>query len=84
MNNPSMRYFPEQDIIHLTITEEKEADSVEISPNITAELNADGEVIGVEIIKASLFLRDFILESTQANLMRLKKSAQRDETLNAR
>lgn len=76
MNNPSMHYFPEQDIIHLTITEEKEADSVEISPNITAELNADGEVIGVEIIKASQFLRDFILESTQANLMRLKRSTQ--------
>jgi len=56
-----MNYFPEQDIIHLTITDEEEMESVELSPNITAELNADGELIGVEILKASIFLRDFIL-----------------------
>jgi uncharacterized protein YuzE len=61
MNNPTMNYFPEQDIIHLTITDEEEMESVELSPNITAELNADGELIGVEILKASIFLRDFIL-----------------------
>lgn len=46
---------------------------MEISPNITAELNAKGELIGVEILKASLFLRDFILESTQAKLMHLQQ-----------
>ena len=42
---------------------------MELSPNITAELNADGDLIGIEILKASTFLRDFILESTQAKLM---------------
>ena len=73
MNNPKLNYFPEQDIIHLTITEETEADSVEISPNITAELNQKGELIGVEILKASVFLRDFVLETTQAKLLNLQK-----------
>ena len=75
MNNPTMSYFPEQDIVHLIITHEEEVDSVELSPNITAELNADGELIGVEILKASLFLSDFILESTQAKLMQLQQSS---------
>lgn len=75
MNNPTMSYFPEQDIVHLIITHQEEVDSVELSPNITAELNADGELIGVEILKASLFLRDFILESTQAKLMQLQQSS---------
>lgn len=75
MNNPTMSYFPEQDIIHLIITNEEEMNSVELSPNITAELNANGELIGVEILKASLFLRDFILESTQAKLMQLQQSS---------
>ena len=75
MNNPTMSYFPEQDIVHLIITHEEEVDSVELSPNITAELNANGELIGVEILKASLFLRDFILESTQAKLMQLQQSS---------
>lgn len=75
MNNPTMRYFPEQDVIHLTITNEEEAETLELSPNITAELNADGDLIGVEILKASAFMRDFVLESTQAKLMQLRQSA---------
>nr|WP_293092982.1 DUF2283 domain-containing protein [Okeania sp. SIO2F4] len=44
---PQMNYFKEQDILHLLISEEAEAGSVEISPNVTAELNAAGELIGV-------------------------------------
>jgi uncharacterized protein YuzE len=75
MNNPKMTYFPEQDVIHLAMTDEDEMASMELSPNITAELNADGELIGVEIVKASTFLRDFILESTQAKLMQASKRA---------
>jgi uncharacterized protein YuzE len=75
MNNPKMTYFPEQDVIHLAMTDEDEAGSMELSPNITAELNAEGELIGVEILKASTFLRDFILESTQAKLMQESKRA---------
>ncbi len=75
MNNPKMSYFPEQDVIHLAITDEEEIESMEISPNITAELNANGELIGVEILKASIFLRDFILESTQAKLMHLQQTS---------
>ena len=74
MNNPKMNYFLEQDVIHLTITDEEEIESMELSPNITAELNANGELIGVEILKASIFLRDFILESTQAKLMQLQQA----------
>lgn len=69
-----MRYFPEQDVIHLAITDEEEVESLELSPHVTAELNAEGELVGVEILKASAFLRDFILESTQAKLMHLKQS----------
>jgi uncharacterized protein YuzE len=75
MNNPKMTYFTEQDVIHLAMTDEDEVASMELSPNITAELNADGELIGVEILKASTFLRDFILESTQAKLMQASKRA---------
>ena len=70
-----MTYFPEQDVIHLAMTDEDEVASMELSPNITAELNADGELIGVEILKASTFLRDFILESTQAKFMHASKRA---------
>jgi len=71
MNNPKLSYFEKENILHLLISDDKEFDSVEISPNITAELNEKGELIGIEIIGASAFLRDSILESTQAKLLQL-------------
>ena len=43
--------------------------SVELSPNITVELNDKGEMIGIEILDASEFLRDTIVESVQAKLL---------------
>lgn len=69
--HPQMNYFKEEDILHLLISAEPEAASVEISPNITAELNADGELIGVEILNASTYIRDSILESVQGKLLNL-------------
>ena len=69
MNSPKMAYFEKEDILHLTISDEREVGSVEISPNITVELNEAGELIGIEIINASAFIRDSILESVQARLL---------------
>jgi len=71
MNNAKMAYFEKEDILNLTLSDERESGSVEISPNITVELNESGELIGIEIIKASSFIRDSILESVQARLLRL-------------
>ena len=71
MTKPRMLYFEKEDILHLVISEEKEANSVELSPNITAELNAGGELIGIEIIDASIFVRDAILEGVQAKVLHL-------------
>ncbi len=68
MNKPHMVYFEKEDILHLTISEGPEAQSVELSPNITVELNDASELIGIEILNASEFLRDTIAESVQAKL----------------
>lgn len=73
MKKPKMTYFESEDVLHLAIAEEPEGGSIELSPNITAELNAEGEVIGIEILQASGFLRDSILESVQAKLLQLTK-----------
>ena len=43
MSKPKMRYFEDSDTLHLIISEEDEAGSVELSPNVTAELNDKGE-----------------------------------------
>ena len=53
------------------MTNDKESGSVEIAPNITAELNEKGELIGIEILDASRFVRDTILESVQGRMLQL-------------
>lgn len=53
--------FEKEDILHLVISDEPERDSVELSPNITAELNGNGELIGIEILNANAFIQDTIL-----------------------
>ena len=58
MNKPKMTYFEKEDILHLVISDESESDSIEMSPNITAELNETGEFIGIEILNVSAFIQD--------------------------
>jgi len=74
MSKTHMTYFEKDDVLHLAISDEPEAGSVEISPNITAELNAKGELIGIEIISASNFIRDSVLESVQARVLDLTEA----------
>lgn len=72
MSNTRIVYFEENDILHLSVSDEPEAGSIELSPDITVELNEKGDLIGIEIINASSFIRDSILESAQAKLLNLK------------
>ncbi len=71
MSNPRLRYFEQEDVLHLVITEEPESRSVELNPNITVELNDKNEMIGVEILNASAFLRDNLLDTIQAKTLQL-------------
>jgi len=71
VNKAKLAYFEKEDILYLTITDEPESGSIEVSPNITAELNERGELIGIEILNASTFIRDSLLESVQAKMLRL-------------
>ena len=71
MTKPKLSYFEQEDIMHLVISEGEEASSIELSPNITAELNEKGELIGIEILNASTFMRDAILEGVQAKVLNL-------------
>jgi uncharacterized protein YuzE len=69
-----MMYFEQDDVLHLVISDEPESGSVELSPNITAELNDKGELIGIEILNASAFIRDWILESAQAKMLQFAEA----------
>ncbi len=69
MNKTSIRYFEKEDVLHLVISDEPEANSIELGSNITAELNEKGELIGVEILNATAFLRDLIMDSIQLKVL---------------
>ena len=74
MNKPKMLYFEEEDILHIVMSDEEKANSVELSPNITAELNAQGELIGIEILQASTFIRDSLMDTVQAKMLNLTRT----------
>lgn len=69
MDKTRLRYFEQEDVIHLLIADGQECRSVEISPNITVELDEKNELVGVEILNASVFLRDAVLDSVQAKTL---------------
>ena len=47
---------------------------MELGTNITAELNEDGELIGLEILNARAFIRDTVVKSFQAKMLCIRKS----------
>jgi len=75
MNKIAIRYFEAEDNLHIAIAGGPESRSVELSPTITVELDDKDQIIGVEILKASSFLRDAVLESIQARTLRVLAAA---------
>ena len=74
MSKGHMSYFEKDDVLHFAISDEPEAGSVEVGHDITAELNAQGELIGIEILHASRFLRDTVLDTVQARMLELAET----------
>ena len=75
MKKPKLAYFEQEDILHLIVSEEDEASSMELSPNITAELNESGELTGIEILNASTFVQETLMEGVQAKVLQLIPAA---------
>lgn len=71
MNDTQMRYFEKDDVLYIAISDEPEAGSVELTTGVTVELNAKGELIGIEILNASRFIRDAVVESIQGRILSL-------------
>ena len=70
MSKYKMNYFADEDVLHILIEEGRESECRELAHNITAELNEKGELMGIEILKASEFIQNIVLE--QAGLSDLK------------
>jgi uncharacterized protein YuzE len=76
MKTSKLVYFDQEDILHLLLADGEEANSVELSPTITAELNAQGEVIGIEVLQASTFIREALQKLAHAQRLQLSPSSQ--------
>ena len=55
--NKKYNYDKESDSLFINIKEGEEESFEEIAPGINIELNENSEVIGIEILKASRFLK---------------------------
>lgn len=74
MTKRRMAYFEGEDTLHLSISDDPEVAGVEISPNITAELNENGDLIGMEILNARNYIRDAVFESVKAKILHLSEA----------
>jgi len=76
MQDPRLCYFDHEDMFHLAFAEGEEANSIELSPTMTAERNAHGEVIGIEVLHASTFVRETLLALAQAHQLPLSTASE--------
>jgi len=56
--------------LRIATSDEPEKEGIEFSPNIMAELNEKGKLIGIEILSASTFIRYSILEAVPAKTLK--------------
>jgi hypothetical protein len=49
---------------------------VELTPNITAELNENGDRIGIEILNASSYIRNAVMETSRQKCSGLQRQGQ--------
>jgi len=50
MPKPRLMYFPDKDILYLWFADGKERASVELRPHVTAEYDAKGALLGIEML----------------------------------
>ena len=74
MNSSQMSHSKKEDVVHRMISDEPEAGSIYVNPNVTAELPSEGAVIGIEILSARAFIRKAMLETVQGRLLELPRA----------
>jgi len=52
-----INYDPKSDVLYIVTKKGKEEEFIEIAPGINVELDERGQVVGIEILNASKFLK---------------------------
>ena len=67
-NNSLVNYDSESDILYIVTKKGDEEEFIEIAPGVNVELDAEGRVIGIEILNASEFLKPIVKSLYEASL----------------
>jgi uncharacterized protein YuzE len=59
-NNSLVNYDSKSDILYIITGKGDEEEFIEIAPGVNVELDEDGQVIGIEILNASVFLKPIV------------------------
>ena len=57
---PLVKYDPSSDVLYIATQGGVEEEFTEVAPGVNVELDRKGNVLGVEILRASHTLRDFL------------------------
>ncbi len=57
MNRPTVHYDPQSDTLYFLVRDGEEERFVEVAEGINVELDREGQLLGVEILNVSRFLR---------------------------
>jgi uncharacterized protein YuzE len=68
MKQGTLRYYEESDILYFFLKEGMEKRNIEVVPGVTIELNNKNEIIGIEILDASKFVKNYILKTFSKDL----------------
>ncbi|MBM3239327.1 DUF2283 domain-containing protein [Candidatus Poribacteria bacterium] len=72
-----LKYYEESDVLYYLISEGEEDSAIELTPGVTVELNKEKEIIGIEILDASKFMRTFMLENFQRKFASIQRETER-------
>jgi len=59
-SKPLVRYDRSSDVLYIATRKGLEVEFIEVAPGVNVELDAKGNVVGVEILKASHTLKGFL------------------------
>jgi len=72
MSRPTVYYDPQSDILYFLVRDGEEKRFVEVTEGVNVELDQEGQLLGVEIMNASRFLRATIGPERLARFARVE------------
>lgn len=68
MRGGTLKYYEDCDVLYFFLKKGEERESIEVAPGVTLELNDKKEIIGIEILDASKFLKTFVMTNFKKQL----------------